>query len=180
MATLVRCPRCKAETDISASRPGSIIKCVHCRGDMRVPDGPKTPAAGGGKMGGGRQSTLFRKMTNATVPGQRGRSSVAPSNERPGTNQGRDLSGVYMGAGIAALIVVVIAIGFVMKGKSTTEPETGRGASETRGVSSPTRRRFPRRCLLPRPRNPRSRPTREKRGRPRRGSPTPPPTPWSR
>ncbi|HKS16542.1 MAG TPA: hypothetical protein VJU16_04465 [Planctomycetota bacterium] len=134
MSTLIRCPRCKSETDASASKPGSIIKCVHCRGDMRVPDAPKTPASGaGGRAGGGRQSTLFRRMTNATVPGQRGR-SVGPSggsgNERGASGQGRDNNALYMGAGIAALVAVIIAIGLVMKGKGSAEPTTGKGGAK--------------------------------------------------
>jgi hypothetical protein len=120
MATLIRCPRCKSETDASASKPGSIIKCVHCRGDMRVPEGSKTPAAGG--MSGGRQSTLFRRMTNATVPGQRGRTAApmpGSGGGRGSSDRGADKSGLYLGAGIAAGVAVIIAIVLVTKGKSS-------------------------------------------------------------
>src|SRR5688572_21058770 len=131
MATLIRCPRCKSENDASAARPGSVMKCSHCRGDMRVPDAAKSSApagGGGGRAGGGRQSTLFRRMTNATVPGQRGRTTPMPGggggDGRGASDRGRDMSGLYLGGGIAALVAVIIAIGFVMKGKSD-EPVKG-------------------------------------------------------
>ncbi|HZN60928.1 MAG TPA: hypothetical protein VFC90_00855 [Planctomycetota bacterium] len=134
MSTLIRCPRCKSETDASASKPGSIIKCVHCRGDMRVPEGARTPAAAGGaRAGGGRQSTLFRRMTNATVPGQRGRSVAVPGGsggERGASGRGKDMNGLYIGAGIAALVAVVIGIGLVMKSKGSGEPTTKGGAKK--------------------------------------------------
>jgi hypothetical protein len=123
MTTQIRCPRCKAETDSSTAKPGSVIKCVHCRGDMRVPDAPK---AGGPGVKGGRQSTLFRKMTNASVPGQRGRGPSMPSGSaRPGADAPKDMSGVYKGIGIAGAIAAVIVIGILMKGKSP-EPEKPR------------------------------------------------------
>ncbi|HEU4338548.1 MAG TPA: hypothetical protein VFS19_00645, partial [Planctomycetota bacterium] len=125
---MIRCPRCKSENDASAARPGSVIKCTHCRGDMRVPDAAKAPAAaGGGRAVGGRQSTLFRRMTNATVPGQRGRSVPSPGagDGRGASDRGRDMSGLYLGAGIAALAAVIIAIGLVMKGKSADPPAKG-------------------------------------------------------
>ncbi len=123
MSTLIRCPRCKSETDASAARPGSIIKCVHCRGDMRVPDLAKAPASG--QKAGGRQSVLFRRMTNASVPGQRGRSVAIPGGsggDRGASGRGRDLSGLYLGGGILALIGVIIAIGVVMKSNKGPEP----------------------------------------------------------
>jgi len=135
MAMMIRCPRCKSENDASAARPGSVIKCTHCRGDMRVPDaakasagGPGSGGGGGGRAVGGRQSTLFRRMTNATVPGQRGRSVPNPTaaDGRGASDRGRDMSGIYLGLGIAALVAVVIAIGFVMKGKSA-EPAAKSG-----------------------------------------------------
>lgn len=119
MATLIRCPRCKSETDASSAKPGSVIKCVHCRGDMRVPDAPK--AAGGPATSGGRQSVLFRRMTNATVPGQRGRGAVTSGAERGASGRGTDMSGIYTGLGIVAIIGIIVAIGLVMKGKGTPE-----------------------------------------------------------
>src|SRR6185503_824947 len=133
MSLMLRCPRCKSENDASAARPGSVIKCTHCRGDMRVPEAAKASAGapggggGGGRAAGGRQSTLFRRMTNATVPGQRGRTVPNPTagDGRGAADRGRDMSGIYLGLGIAALVVVVIAIGFVMKGKSTEAPTKG-------------------------------------------------------
>ena len=142
MATLIRCPRCKSENDASAARPGSVMKCAHCRGDMRVPEEAKTPAsaAAAGGRAGGRQSTLFRRMTNATVPGQRGR--TAPSTggyggERGASERGKDLSGLYMGGGIAALIAVVIAIGLVMKSKGGDDPVAKGGGKGRSGNRAP-------------------------------------------
>lgn len=127
MAQMLRCPRCKSENDASAARPGSIIKCLHCRGDMRVPEAAKAAQpAGRSSAGGGRQSTLFRRMTNATVPGQRGRGAPLPGSGgggRGASDRGRDLSGLYVGGGIAAIIAIIIVIGLVMKGKSG-EPES--------------------------------------------------------
>ena len=134
MTTQIRCPRCKAETDSSTAKPGSVIKCVHCRGDMRVPDVAKS---GGPGIKGGRQSTLFRKMTNATVPGQRGRApSVPTGGGRPGADAPRDMSGVYKGIGIAGGIAAVIVIGILMKGKSP-EPEKTTGKKSTPKTVAP-------------------------------------------
>ena len=135
MSTLIRCPRCKSENDASSARPGSVIKCVHCRGDMRIPEAAKTPASAG-KVGG-RQSTLFRRMTNATVPGQRGRTAPMPGGYGEGrgaSDRPRDMSGIYTGGAIAALIAVVIAIGLVMKGKSSEEP-VAKGGGKNKSTS---------------------------------------------
>jgi hypothetical protein len=125
MASMIRCPRCKAETDASAAKPGSIIKCVHCRGDMRVPEAAKAAApgsrggsGGGGGAGGGRQSTLFRRMNNASMPGQKGRGASAPAAPgRGASDRGRDLSGLYIGGGVVGIIAIIVAIGVVMSGK---------------------------------------------------------------
>src|SRR5690349_3175776 len=123
MTALLRCPRCKSEVDASASRPGSIIKCAHCRADMRVPDAPA--ASGPPKASGGRQSTLFRRMANAAVPGQRGRVVASPTfsgEGRGASKRGSDMSGLYMGGGIVGVIAIIVVIALMMSGKS---PEPG-------------------------------------------------------
>jgi len=120
MSTLLRCPRCKSDVDASAAKPGSIIKCLHCRADMRVPDAPS--ASGAAKASGGRQSVLFRRMTNASIPGQRGRAVAGPTfsgEGRGASNRGSDMSGLYMGGGIVGVIAIVVVIALMMSGKSS-------------------------------------------------------------
>lgn len=137
MSTLLRCPRCKSEIDASQQKPGSIIKCAHCRGDMRIPEETKQ---GGHGMGSGRQSTLFRRMSNATVPGQHGPSAprTGYADPRGASGRGRDLGGLYVGGGIVALIGVIIVIGVLMKGGGA-EPtgKTGRKKETRAPVEAP-------------------------------------------
>jgi glycerate kinase len=142
MALMLRCPRCKSENDASSAKPGSIIKCLHCRGDMRIPDAAKAAAPGGRApaAGGGRQSALFRRMTNATVPGQKGRGAPPPGSGggggRGASDRGRDLSGLYVGGGIAAIIAIIIVIGLVMSGKKA-EPEKPKKEIAKKAMSAP-------------------------------------------
>jgi hypothetical protein len=127
MSTLLRCPRCKSEVDASASKPGSVIKCLHCRADMRVPDAPSGP--GPAKVAGGRQSTLFRRMTNAALPGQRGRVTAGPTfsgEGRGASRRGSDMSGLYVGGGVVGVIAIAVVIGVMMSQKSA-EPGTPGG-----------------------------------------------------
>jgi len=100
---------------------------------MRVPEASREPSSGA--RPGGRQSTLFRRMNNASVPGQRGRSVAMPGGSggsRGASDRGRDLSGLYVGGGIAALIGVVIVVGLMMKGKSAEPAAKGGPRKEMR------------------------------------------------
>lgn len=120
MATLIRCPSCKFEIDATASKPGSIIKCANCKHDMRIPAGELKPEDV--PRGMARQTPLFRKMSNVTAPGARGRPRGGPSDRGASTQPGGYNNGLAIGGAVAGLAALIGIAVLLMKNSGTEAP----------------------------------------------------------
>jgi hypothetical protein len=139
MGKILKCPRCQEAIDATDLSGGSTVKCEACGTMVRLPSGAtgKVPQAAppppapvqksrgttkmhkkekgtGVRTGGapaGRQTDLFRKMSNARSPGEGGRARGGGEKAAP-NNTGMII------AIAAAAIVVIGGIAFaVMSGK---------------------------------------------------------------
>jgi hypothetical protein len=128
MARLIKCPRCQAQIDVTTVAGGSTVKCPDCAVQVRVPTGetgkypkvaePVAAAAPAKKIGGGRQTDIFRRMAGAKAPGARGpsRSQMAAggsgyergANARKSNNAPLIIGGVI--AAVALIVVLVVAM----------------------------------------------------------------------
>ncbi len=135
MAKILKCPRCQEKIDVTDLSGGSTVRCEACGTMVRISGGtqsipkaapPPAPAPvkerGTTKVrkpgekstkvrtnpGTGRQTDLFRKMSNARSPGEGGRPRGGKDKEAgSGSNTGMIIA-------IAAAAVVIIAIGAVV------------------------------------------------------------------
>ena len=128
MAKILKCPRCQEKIDVTDLSGGSSVRCDAC-GTMvklasgatgRVPQAappPPAPAAAAAKPkdrstkmraapSPGRQTDLFRKMSNARAPGEKGRA-------RGGGGGDKDSGGMKPGMIIAIAAAAIVVIGGV-------------------------------------------------------------------
>jgi hypothetical protein len=161
MGKILKCPRCQEQIDVTDLSGGSTVKCEGCGTMVRLPSGatgkvpqaapPPPPAPAqknrgttkmhkkekgtavrtGGGTGAGRQTDLFRKMSNAKAPGEGGRARGGGGEKAGGNNTGMII------AIAAAAIVVIGGIAFAVmsgkkddQGKSTTS-DSGTPAKKT-------------------------------------------------
>ena len=155
MAKILKCPRCQERIDVTDLSGGSTVKCEACGTMVRLPSGatnrvpqaappppppPPAPARrergttkvhkkdrGTSRVGAapGRQTDLFRKMSNVKGPGEGGRPRGGGSAEKP---QGNNMGMIIAIA--AGAIVVLGGVAFAVLSKkdkdggkvSTTEP----------------------------------------------------------
>src|SRR5258706_11153877 len=109
MAKTLKCPRCQEKIDVTDLSGGSTVKCDACGTMVRLASGgtqkvppaapPPPPAApakkdrstkvrAGGGGGSGRQTDLFRKMSSAKAPGEKGRGGRGGGGEPAKSNTG--------------------------------------------------------------------------------------------
>lgn len=164
MAKILKCPRCQETIDVTDLSGGSTVKCEACGTMVRLPSGatgkvpqaappppPPAPARkdrGTTKMhrkdkgtsvrtGGaapGRQTDLFRKMSNARAPGEGGRPRGGGGEKAASNNTGMII------AIAAAAIVVVGGVAFaVLSGK---DKDGGKAStSEGTGAKKPAKKK---------------------------------------
>jgi hypothetical protein len=139
MAKILKCPRCQEKIDVTDLSGGSSVRCDACgtmvklasgstgRVPQAAPPPPPPPAAAKTKdrstkirtsasPSPGRQTDLFRKMSNARAPGEKGRPRGGGGGEKAaaGMNPG------VMIAIAAGVIVVIGGVAFAMlSGKET-------------------------------------------------------------
>jgi len=145
MARLIKCPRCQSQIDVTNMAGGGTVRCPDCGAMVRIPTGttgqyqkvqsqvPQPAAAAAPQRetksrpaGGGRGTTLFKKMSGARQPGGSrppSRASVEAESRRGGTgirprksNTGLIAAGA--GGGMVLLIVVLI---FAMNSKANDQ-----------------------------------------------------------
>ncbi|MBV8882299.1 MAG: hypothetical protein JO332_20245, partial [Planctomycetaceae bacterium] len=160
MAKILKCPRCQEKIDVTDLSGGSTVRCEACGTMVRISGGTQTmpkaappppppPARSergttkvrkpGDKKnttkvrtnpGAGRQTDLFRKMSNARTPGEGGRPR--------GGGQAQESGGMKPGVMIAIAAGVIILIGgaaFAVLGKKDSGSGKA-GASEGRDKDS--------------------------------------------
>lgn len=149
MAKILKCPRCQEKIDVTELSGGSTVRCEACGTMVRISGGtqqipkaapPPPPAAAprergttkvrkpGDKTstkvranpGAGRQTDLFRKMSNARSPGEGGR----PRGGREKDAAGGMNPGMII-AIAAAVIVVIGGAAYAVLGKK----DSGSGKS---------------------------------------------------
>jgi len=157
MAKILKCPRCQEKIDITDLSGGSTVRCEACGTMVRISGGTQTmpkaappppppPARSergttkvrkpGDKNstkvrtnpGGGRQTDLFRKMSNAKQPGEGGRPRGGGGKEVAGSN-----TGMIIAIAGAAVVLIAIAAVVVMKKDSGSGKAS---ASESRDRDS--------------------------------------------
>lgn len=150
MAKILKCPRCQEKIDVTDLSGGSTVRCEACGtmvrisgGTQSIPKAAPPPAApakserGTTKVrkpgdknstkvrtspGAGRQTDLFRKMSNARQPGEGGRPR--------GGGQPQEGGGMKPGVmiGIAAGVIILIGgVAFAMLGKK--DPGAGKAST---------------------------------------------------
>ena len=152
MAKILKCPRCQEKIDVTDLSGGSTVRCDACGTMVRISGGtqqipksapPPAPApapkqrgttkvrkGGGDKTstkvrtnpGAGRQTDLFRKMSNAHSPGEGGR----PRGGREKEVAGGMSPGVMIGIA-AAVIVLIGGAAYAVLGKK----DSGSGKSHS-------------------------------------------------
>ncbi|HUR38152.1 MAG TPA: hypothetical protein VM222_01610 [Planctomycetota bacterium] len=160
MAKILKCPRCQEKIDVTDLSGGSTVRCEACGTMVRVAGStqpiPKAPppapaarergttrvrkpgdknstkvrAAGGGAAPG-RQTDLFRKMSNARQPGEGGRPRGGGGKEVGGKNTGMII------AIAAAAIVVIGGVAFAVLSGGKDGNKSGTSASSGGEKESP-------------------------------------------
>lgn len=162
MAKILKCPRCQEKIDVTDLSGGSTVKCEACGTMVRLASGntgkvpqatppapppPPAPARqsrgttkmhkkdkGTSRVGPapGRQTDLFRKMSNAKAPGEGGRPrGGGGGGQAQGSNTGMII------AIAAAAIVVLGGVAFaVMKSGDSKD-----GGSKAASSDSPTKKK---------------------------------------
>jgi hypothetical protein len=158
MAKILKCPRCQEKIDVTDLSGGSSVRCDACgtmvklasgatgRVPQAAPPPPPPPAAAAkpkdrstkvrtaASPSPGRQTDLFRKMSNARAPGEKGRPKGGGGGEKGsgGMNPG------MMIAIAAAVIVVLGGVAFaVLSGKEGGTPK-GSASSEGKNKDAAT------------------------------------------
>jgi hypothetical protein len=157
MAKILKCPGCQEKIDVTDLSGGSTVKCEACGTMVRLASGntgkvpaaappppPAAPArkdrstrvrAGGGGVGAGRQTDLFKKMSSARAPGEKGRPRGGGGGDR---GEGKSNAGMII-AIAAAAIVVIGGVAFAVL-SSNKEPSAktsgGRGEGREGGTTS--------------------------------------------
>lgn len=149
MAKILKCPRCQERIDVTDLSGGSTVKCEACGTMVRLSTGstgkvpvsappPPPPAAPAKKerttkvrtagAGGGRQTDLFRKMSNARAPGEKGRSRGGGGG---GRGEERSNAGMIIAIAAGAIVVIGGLAYAVMSGKNKEQSPSK--VSGTRG-----------------------------------------------
>ena len=154
MAKILKCPRCQEKIDVTDLSGGSTVKCEACGTMVRLASGstgkvpqatpppPPPPARKergttkmhkkdkgtsvrtGGGTGVGRQTDLFRKMSNAKAPGEGGRArGGGGERQQQGSNTGMII------AIAAAAIVVIGGVAFALMNSSESKEGGSKGSS---------------------------------------------------
>ncbi len=150
MAKLIKCPRCQSQIDVTTVTAGTTVKCSDCGAAVRIPTGETSkhvkaaaPAAAHSGAGTARRAKpagqmargtdIFRKMSSAKNPGQRGASSGPVMGQRASTGHTNRAPLVAGGA-----ILVLIAAGAAVFFLNQSKPEPPKkGASEAASKLNP-------------------------------------------
>jgi hypothetical protein len=164
MAKILKCPRCQERIDVTDLSGGSTVKCEACGTMVRLPSGatgkvpqatppPPPPAAparsgknttkmhkkdrGTSRVGAapGRQTDLFRKMSNAKAPGEGGRSRGGSEKQVAGNNTGMII------AIAAAAIVVIGGVAFAVLGGKEKDSGKASTSEGTAGAKKPPKKK---------------------------------------
>jgi hypothetical protein len=138
VAKLIKCPRCQAKIDVTDLSAGSTVRCTDCGAMVRIPTGntgkhaavpgavppPPPPAPAPQAAGkdrptkkramGGRQTNLFRKMSNVKAPGDkrpRGDSDRGAAGKSGNTN-------LVIGGVVGGILLIGVVAYAMMGGKS--------------------------------------------------------------
>src|SRR5262245_14472824 len=161
MAKILKCPRCQEKIDVTDLSGGSTVKCEACGTMVRLASGstgkvpqaappPPPPAPArrergttkmhkkekgtsrvGAAVGAGRQTDLFRKMSNAKAPGEGGRARGGG-----GEKQARGSNTGMIVAIVAAVVVVIGGVAFALMGKGDHKEGGSSKSSSTEGAST--------------------------------------------
>src|SRR5262245_39065416 len=131
MAKILKCPSCQERIDVTDLSGGSTVRCEACGTMVRIASGttgkvpqatpppppPPPPArkergttkmhkkdkGTGVRTTAGRQTDLFRKMSNARAPGEGGRPRGGGGGEKA---QGGSNTGMIIAIAAAAIVVI--------------------------------------------------------------------------
>ena len=141
MARLIKCPRCQSQIDVTNMAGGGTVRCPDCGAMVRIPTGttgqyqnvkaqvPQTAAAPAPQRetksrpaGGGKSTSLFKKMSGARQPGGAkppSRASVDAEARRGGTGIRRKGSntGLIAGASVGGAILLIVVLFLAMDSK---------------------------------------------------------------
>src|SRR5579863_4378207 len=147
MAKILKCPRCQEKIDVTDLSGGSTVRCEACGTMVRLASGAtaKIPVAAPApapaapaktkerttkvRAAPGRQTDLFRKMSNARAPGDKGRPRSPGEKAAGGTNP------TTMIAIAAAAIVVLGGVAFAVLSKKEA-PSSRSSSGEGRDKES--------------------------------------------
>jgi|SRR6185295_5766389 len=161
MAKILKCPRCQEKIDVTDLSGGSTVRCEACGTMVRISGGtqsipkaapPPAPAPAAKERGttkvrkpgdkstkvrtnpgAGRQTDLFRKMSNARSPGEGGRPRGGKDKEAGGGSN----TGMIIAIAAAAVVVIAIIAVVVMKkdsGSGKASASEGRDRESTSGA----------------------------------------------
>jgi hypothetical protein len=163
MAKILKCPGCQEKIDVTDLSGGSTVKCEACGTMVRLASGntgkvpaaaPPPPAAAPAKKdrstkvrtggaGPGRQTDLFKKMSNVRAPGEKGRPRGGGGGGGGG-DKGEAKSNTGMIIAIAAAAIVVIggvAFAVLSSNKESPAKTSGSKGEGREGGTSSTKKK---------------------------------------
>ncbi len=146
MARLIKCPRCQSQIDVTNMAGGGTVRCPDCGAMVRIPTGTTgqyqnvqaqvpQPAAAPQRetksrpAGGGRGTTLFKKMSGARQPGGSrppSRAGVEAESRGGGTGfrpRKSNTAAIAAGAGGGMVLLIVVLV-LAMNSKANDQKRT--------------------------------------------------------